>query len=111
MDLLNSDIKINEGNLDLLILKSVFLLNDKKYQEVEEFLLSKKEFNIFKKNPRIDTAAFFILTYSYLTKGMFEKALNMSNTVLNFYHEHYISYLTGALVHGYNLIYKFKKLG
>ncbi len=107
MNLLNSVIKLKPDDLDLLILKAVFLCIQSKYKETKKFLFKEIGFNVFTENPRIDTSAFFILAYSYIARGRFEKALKRSNQVLIHYENHPTSYLTKAMVLGYNLIYKF----
>lgn len=43
-----------------------------------------------------------------MARGKFDKALKIANQVLELYPNHSLSFLTKALVFGYNLIYKFK---
>ena len=47
----------------------------------QEIIKQVVEFNLLKRNPRVDTAAYLILSYSYLARGKFEKALDIVNKV------------------------------
>ena len=108
LEIINSAIKLSPYDRELLILKSLFYWKIDRFREAKRFLKKEIEINILKKNPRIDTAIYFILASSYVARGKFEKALNITNQVLELYQNHPISYFTKALVLGYNLIYKFK---
>jgi tetratricopeptide (TPR) repeat protein/predicted transcriptional regulator len=108
LDIINSTIKLNPTDKELLVLKSLFYFKIDKFREAKRFLLKEIDINILKKNPRIDTAIYFILASSYIGRGKIEKALTIANQALELYPNHPISYLTKALVLGYNLIYKFK---
>lgn len=103
---INSAIKSNPYNLDFTILKAIVLCAMKRYKEVKQ-ILYKIDLNPLKKNPRIDIATYLILAYSYIARGKFQKALKISNQILMHYSDHPLSYLTKALVLGYNLLYKF----
>lgn len=104
---LNFLLKLDSTNKELIILKSMFYCAVKKYKEAKRILIKEIEFNIFKKNPRIETTSYFILVFSYIALGKFEKALKIANHALDIYSNHPTSYLTKAIVLGYNLIYKF----
>jgi tetratricopeptide (TPR) repeat protein len=108
IDIINSAIKLNPGNKELLILKSIYFFMVNKYREGKRFLIKEIDFNIFKKNPRIDIGAFFLLAFSYTARGKFEKALKIANQLYDIYPNHPLSYLIKGLVLGYNLIYQFK---
>jgi len=108
LELINSIIKLSPKEKEFLILKSLFYLVINKYKEAKRFLINEININIFKKNPKIDTAVYFILAFSYIGRGKFEKALRIVNSLFNNYPDHSLSYITKAIVLGYNLIYKFK---
>ncbi|NVM36628.1 MAG: hypothetical protein HWN81_13615 [Candidatus Lokiarchaeota archaeon] len=100
-------IKISPKDKELIILKSFYYFLIDNYKEAKRYLIKEVDFNIIKKNPKIHTTAFFLLTFSYLARGKFEKALQKANQICNSYPNHPISYLAKVLVLGYNLIYKF----
>jgi tetratricopeptide (TPR) repeat protein/DNA-binding HxlR family transcriptional regulator len=108
LSIINSAIKLNPQDKELLILKSMYYFINNKYREGKRFLIREIDFNIFKKNPKIDTVAFFLLAFSYTARGKFEKALKIANQLYDIYPNHPLSYLIKALVLGYNLIYQFK---
>ena len=108
LDIINSIIKLSPKEKELLILKSIYYCMINKYKEAKRFLIDEININILKKNPKIDSAVYLILTFSYIGRGKFEKALRIVNILFNNYPDHPISYITKAIVLGYNLIYKFK---
>ncbi|NVM36629.1 MAG: hypothetical protein HWN81_13620 [Candidatus Lokiarchaeota archaeon] len=107
INLINSAIKVSPKDSELLLLKSIFYLLTNKYSDAKKFLINEINLNLFNKNPKIDIAAFFILICSYTACGKYHKALRIADQLNEIYPNHPISYLTKALVHGYNLIYKF----
>jgi len=108
LNIIDSAIKLNPHDSELIILKAIFLLLANNYKEAKKLLIEKIDFGVLKKNPKIDTALFFLLTFSYTARGKYDKALQLSNQLCDIYPNHPISYLTRALVIGYNLIYKLK---
>ena len=108
LETINSAIKLNPNDSELLILKSLFYCKVDRFRDAKRFLTKEIEINLFKKNLKIDTDIYFILAASYIARGKFEKALKIANQVLELYPNHPLSYFTKALVFGYNLVYKFK---
>jgi len=106
LTLINSTIKSDPNNPELMILKAILLSTMKRFKEAKK-LLSKINFNPLRKNPSIDIATYLILTFSYIARGKFQKALETSNQVIMHYSDHPLSYMTKALVLGYNIIFKF----
>ncbi|MFX1593906.1 MAG: tetratricopeptide repeat protein [Promethearchaeota archaeon] len=107
LEVIDHLLTINPTDQEFLLLKSLYYCNVHKYKEAKKLIIEEIDTKHFKKNPRIDTEAYFILAFSYLARGKFNKALEKANTVLTLYPDHPISLLTKALVLGYNLIYKF----
>lgn len=107
LEILNQLITLKPNDKEVLLLKGLYYCQIQKYKEARKLITNQIEINTFKKNPRIDTEAYFILAYSYLARGKFDKSLEIANLVLNLYPDHPISFLTKALVIGYNLIYRF----
>lgn len=105
---IDSAIKLNPYDKELLILKSLFYCKIDRFREAKRFLVKEIEINLLKKNPRIDIPTYFIFALSYVGRGKFDKALKITNQALELYPNHPLSYITKALVLGYNLIYKFK---
>ncbi|MFX1293152.1 MAG: tetratricopeptide repeat protein [Promethearchaeota archaeon] len=105
LNVIDFTIKLKPKKKELLVLKAIILCIAKKYKEAEKLIREEIDFNIFKKNPRIDTSAFFLLAYSYLARGKFDDAFEIANNGVVIYSNHPISYLTKALVIGYSLIY------
>jgi len=108
LETINSLIAGDPNNQELLILKSLYYCMVNKYREAKRFLIKEVELNILKKDPRIHTSLYFILTFTYIARGKFEKSLDIANQMIDLYPNHPISHLTKALVLGYNLIYKFR---
>ncbi|GAH16273.1 unnamed protein product, partial [marine sediment metagenome] len=76
--------------------------------DVKKLLNKEVNLSIVTRNPRIYTAAYFLLAYSYVARGKFEKALNVGDQVIFQYNNHPTSYFTKALAIGYGLVYNFK---
>jgi len=108
LEVINSAIKLKSKDKELIILKSMYYCIIHNYKEAKRALIDEIDFNYIKKNPGIDTAGLFILAFSYVARGKFEKALGIVKNIMDQYPNHPISYLTKALVLGYNLVYKFK---
>ncbi|MFX0106453.1 MAG: hypothetical protein ACFE75_13335, partial [Candidatus Hodarchaeota archaeon] len=107
LGIINRLTNLNPNDQELLLLKCIYYCEVNKYKEAKRLITKKFEFNNFKKNPRIDTIAYYILAYSYLARGKFDKSLETANLVLTLYPDYPISFLTKALVIGYNLIHRF----
>jgi len=107
LDVINQLSTLNQNDQEILLLKSLYYCLINKYKEAKRLIINEIDFNNFKKNPRIDTTAYFILVYTYLARGKFDKALETANLVLTIYPDHPTSFFTKALVLGYNLIYRF----
>ncbi|MFX1494038.1 MAG: tetratricopeptide repeat protein [Promethearchaeota archaeon] len=103
---IDSAINLEPKKKEFLVLKAVILCMTKRYKEAEELIREEIDFNIFKKNPNIDTTAFLLLVYSCIGRGKFDDAFEIANNGVVIYSNHPISYLTKALVIGYSLIYK-----
>ncbi|MFW9968720.1 MAG: hypothetical protein ACFFDF_00880 [Candidatus Odinarchaeota archaeon] len=108
LGIINSAIKIDPNDKELLILKSLYYFINQKYKEGKEFLIKEININIFKKNPKIDIPTLFLMTFSYTARGKFEKAMKITNQAEEIYPNHPISFLAKAILLGYNLIFKFK---
>ncbi|MHA2049728.1 MAG: hypothetical protein ACW986_08950 [Promethearchaeota archaeon] len=108
LEVIDTLIAGDPDNQELLILKSLYFCMVNKYREAKRFLIKEVELNILKKDPRIHTSLYFILTFTYIARGKFEKSLDIANQMIELYPDHPISHLTKALVLGYNLIYKFR---
>jgi tetratricopeptide (TPR) repeat protein/DNA-binding CsgD family transcriptional regulator len=108
LETINSAIKSNPGDKELKIMKGLFYCKLDRFREAKRLLIKEVDINVLKKNPKIDTAVYFILANSYIARGKFDKALRIANQVLDIYPNHPISYLTKAIVLGYNSIYNFR---
>ncbi|MFX0010681.1 MAG: tetratricopeptide repeat protein [Candidatus Hermodarchaeota archaeon] len=111
IEIIDKAIKSRPNNKELLLIKAINLCYRQKFKQAKRFIKNNWVFNIFNKNYRIDTAVLYILTHAYIARGKFEKALEMTEEFQNQFPDHPLSYLAKALVHGYNLIYEFDKLG
>ena len=108
LEVINLAISLKPDDLSFYVLKAGVLSVMQKYKEVKKLLNKEVNLSIVTKNPRIYTAAFFLLAYSYVARGKFEKALNVGDQVIFLYNNHPTSYFTKALVIGYGLVYNFK---
>jgi superkiller protein 3 len=107
LTLIDSLIDSNPENNELKILKGLLFIVNHQYQEAKKWIKEKVKPNVFESNARIDIAAYLILSYSYLARGKFEKALNILRTAEFYYPNHPLSHIMSGLVHGFNLVYKF----
>jgi tetratricopeptide (TPR) repeat protein len=107
INLINSLIDSNPRNLELLVLKAIFFIVMNKHKEAKNWIKKEVEFNLLKHNPRVDTAAYLVLSYSHLARGKIEKSLDIVNKAKFHYPNHPVSHIITGLVHGFNLVYKF----
>ena len=106
LDIIDDILALRPDDKSFYMLKAVALCVMQKYKEVKKLLNKEVNLSLVTKNPRINTAAFFILAYSYIARDKFEKALKKGDEVILQYENHPISYFTKALAIGYGLIYK-----
>jgi len=93
--------------LELSVMKALLYIVTNYYKESKDWIKQVVEFNLLKRNPRVDTAAYLILSYSYLARGKFEKALDIVEKVKFHYANHPLSHIIAGLVHGFNIVYNF----
>lgn len=110
LEVINEVIRLNPLELSNYILKATILCIMQKYKEVKKLLNKDIDLRQLIKNPRISTTKYFLLTYSYIARDKFEKALKKGDEAILQYENHPISYFTKALALGYGLIYK-KEIG
>ncbi len=108
IEIINSAIKINPNDKELLILKCLYYFMIHKYKEGKNYLIKEINVNIFKNNPKIDLPTLFLLTFSYTARGKFDKALKITNQAKEIYPNHPIPFLAKAILLGYNSIFEFK---
>jgi len=109
LKLINSLIDSNPDDSELSIMKAILLTVTHKYKEAKDWIKQTVDFNLLKGNPRVDTAAYLILSFSYIARGKFEKALDIVNKVKFQYPNHPLSHIITGLVHGFNIVYNFDK--
>jgi len=107
LEYINSLIETNPKDLELSVMKALLYTVTNTYKEAKDWIKQVVEFNLLKHNPRVDTAAYLILSFSYLARGKFEKALDIVNKVEFHYGNHPLSHIITGLVHGFNIVYKF----
>jgi tetratricopeptide (TPR) repeat protein/DNA-binding HxlR family transcriptional regulator len=105
LDIIDSIINLRPDDLSFYVLKAAVLCVMQKYKEVKKLLNKEVNLSIVTKNPRIYTAVFFVLAYSYIARGKFEKALRVGDQAIFQYDYHPTSYFTKSLAIGYSLIY------
>jgi tetratricopeptide (TPR) repeat protein len=105
LKLINSLIDSNPDDSELSIMKAILYTVTHKYKEAKDWIKQTVEFNLLKGNPRVDTAAYLVLSFSYLARGKFEKALDIVNKVRFHYPNHPLSHIITGLVHGFNIVY------
>jgi tetratricopeptide (TPR) repeat protein len=105
LELINSLVETNPKNLELSVMKALLYTITNNYKEGKNWIKQVVEFNLLKHNPRVDTAAYLILSYSYLARGKFEKALEIVNKVKFHYANHPLTHIITGLVHGFNIVY------
>ena len=107
LKLINSLIDSNPDDSELSIMKAILYTVTHKYKEAKDWIKQTVEFNLLKGNPRVDIAAYLILSFSYVARGKFEKALDIVSKVKFHYPNHPISHIITGLVHGFNIVYNF----
>ena len=107
LELINSLIETNPTDLELSLMKALLYTITNNYKEGKDWIKQGIKINLLKRNPRVDTAAYLILAFSYLARGKFEKALEIVNGVKFHYTNHSLSHLITGLVHGFNIVYNF----
>ncbi|MFX1419373.1 MAG: tetratricopeptide repeat protein [Promethearchaeota archaeon] len=103
---INSRIKSDPDNTDLLFLKAIVLSVSNRHKSAIRFLK-----NTFRNYPnKIDEDIFipynFIKLYCHLTLAEFDKALDISNRLRKYYSDHPLSYMARALTLGYKIVYQ-----
>ncbi|NVM38158.1 MAG: tetratricopeptide repeat protein [Candidatus Lokiarchaeota archaeon] len=109
LERIEKKIELDPENVDLFFLKSLFLSVSNRHQEAIRFLEKQ-----FKDHPnKNDEELFFpynyILIYDHLTLAEFDKALEISDKMNDFYPDHPLSNFTRALINGYKIIYKIEE--
>ena len=107
LDIINSLIDSNPKDLELSVMKALLYTVTNKHKEAKNWIKQAVEFNLLKHNPRVDAAAYLILSFSYLARGKFEKALDIVHKVKFHYGNHSLSHIITGLVHGFNIVYNF----
>jgi len=107
LNLINSLMSSNPDDSELSILKAILYIVTNKYKDAKNWIKQTVEFNLLKGNPRVDTAAYLVLSYSYLARGKIEKALDIVSKVRFHYPNHPLSHIITGLVHGFNIVYNF----
>ncbi|TFF93883.1 MAG: tetratricopeptide repeat protein [Promethearchaeota archaeon] len=102
---INILIENNPNNEELKILEAILFFCNSKYKEARNLIDDYIDFNPLHKKPIIHTSAYFVLVYSYIAEGKFEKALEIANLILILYPNNPKSYLIKAVVIGYSLIF------
>jgi tetratricopeptide (TPR) repeat protein/Mn-dependent DtxR family transcriptional regulator len=105
LDIINEVISLKPDNLSFHVLKAATLCSMQKYKEAKKVLNKEIDLRLLLKNPRISTAVSFLLTYSYVARDKFEKALKKADELIIQYDSHPISYFAKAFAIGYGLIY------
>jgi len=106
-ELIDTLLESDPDNLELVVLKAVFYIVIHKYKEAKDWIKEQIEFNLLKQDPRVDSASYLVLTFSYLARGKFEKALEIVQKVRFHYPNHPLSHIITGLVHGFNIVYNF----
>jgi len=103
---INKKIESDPENIDLLFLKSIITSLSNRHQESIRFL--KKEFKDYpnRKDEEIFIPFNYILVYNHLTLAEFDKALEVSERMGDYYPEHPLTYMAKVLIYGYKIIYK-----
>jgi len=108
IEIVDRGIKSNPKEKSFYILKAILLCASDRYKEAKRLLKNELFFNILDdKEPRLETATFFTLAYTYLAQGKYDKAVNIADQTLNRYNDHPTANLTKVIVIGYDLIYTF----
>ena len=107
LEQVDSVIKSGKKDLDLIIYKAMILANLNRNKESIKFLNKHiKISQVDKENP-LYALYFFVLGFSSMTLGEYEKAFDMVDKVQKNYPEHALSHALKALINGYNQIYAF----
>jgi len=107
LDLIDLAIKSNKDSIDLVIYKAIVFCNLNCHSDSIKLLNDQlKVSQIDEKNP-IFIPLFFVLGFSYISLGEFEKSLDIVNSKLKKFPENSLSYALNGLIFGYNTVYTF----
>jgi tetratricopeptide (TPR) repeat protein len=107
LDFIDDLFKTKISDPEIVILKAIAYCLNKRDKDAEKLLLKEININPLVENPRVDTATYFTIASSYISRGMYDKALQTAELALAHYKNHPVSYLIKAMAQGYNLIYHF----
>ncbi len=105
LNLINSLIASNPDDPELSIMKAILYTVTHKHKEAKNWIKQTVEFNLLKGTPRVDTAAYLTLSFSYLARNKFEKALDIVSKIRFHYPNHPLTHIITGLVHGFNIVY------
>jgi len=103
---INKSIEKDTDNIDLIFLKALVLSMSNRHHESIRFL--KDEFKDYanRKDEELFIPYNYIMIYNYLTLTEFDKALQISERMSDYYPDNPLTYMTKALIDGYKIIYK-----
>ena len=106
LEIVDSLLNSNQNAIEIIILRAITLCYLNRNQDAIDFLESSIDSSEDYNEEHLSTSINFILAFAYMTQGKFEKALKISNNLLDNYPDHPIAHaLKGALL-GYNIIYE-----
>ena len=106
LEIVDSSLKSDKKTTEISILKAITLCNLNRNQDAIEFLENEMNSSDETYEESIYVASNFVLAFSYMTQGEFDKALNISNELLDNFPEHPLAYALRGAILGYNIIYQ-----
>jgi len=107
LELVESVIKSGKTDLDLVIYKAMILSELNQNKESLDFLNDQIKFSKINKEDNLYALYFFVLGFSSMVLGEYERAFDIVKEVLKLYPDHPISHVLKAVIDGYNKIYGF----
>jgi tetratricopeptide (TPR) repeat protein len=107
LELVDSTLKSGKKDLDLVIYKAMILSELNKNRESLDFLNDQIDPSKIDKDNSLFTLYFFVLGFSSMVLGKYEKAFEIVKDVFKLYPDHPISHILKAVINGYNKIYDF----
>ena len=107
LEIVNKKFESNKLNNSYRLIKSVIYCYNNEHWKALKLLNKALETNNFDEEDEIFVYISFIFSFCFIALGMYEKAYNIAEDLVNQYSQHPITHATRGLVFGYNIFFKF----
>ena len=104
LNIVNSELESSKGNEILISVQAILLCYLNRFNDVLELIGQDGDLIKDKEPTTLNLILFFITSFSNMTMGNFEVAIELSNKSVNLYPNHPLSYAMKGIALGYSLI-------